>query len=62
MELEKRQLREEMARVVAECKGLREENVQLKNVKMTLEKRLELLDSELEQAVSERIDIKDEFS
>ena len=30
--------REEMARVVAECKGLREENVQLKNVKMTLEK------------------------
>ena len=51
-----------MARVVAESKGLREENVQLKNVKMTLEKRLELLDSELEQAVSERIDIKDEFS
>lgn len=40
MEFERRKLMEEMKVVEAECDGLREENAQLKNVKLTLERRL----------------------
>ena len=57
-EVERRKLLDENRAVEAQCKALREENSQLKDDKMSLEKRLEYLDKELESAVSERTDIK----
>ena len=57
-EAERKKLQDDNKVIKAECKALREENSQLKIAKTSLEKRLELLDQELESAVSERADIK----
>lgn len=60
-EVERRKLLDENKVVEAQCKALRDENSHLKDDKISLEKRLEYLDKELELAVSERTDIKQEF-
>lgn len=50
-----------MKAVEDECRDLRDENAQLKNVKATLELRVAELDQELDQAMSESFGIQHEF-